>query len=74
MWFEVWQPSRRGPDDAPGNDAIAPDHRQSGAQDWRLAQLYVLASARAGARIAPGFHANVDRGIRDAHDDLQPLT
>ena len=33
--------------------------------------LYVLASARAGTWMIPAFHANIDRGIPDAHDDPQ---
>jgi len=37
----------------------------------QLAALYVYASARAGRWLIPGFHATVDDGIPDAHDDPQ---
>ena len=36
-----------------------------------LAALYVYVSARAGRWLIPGFHATVDAGIPDAHDDPQ---
>ena len=43
----------------------------SDAQYRMLAALYVYASARAGRWLIPAFHATVDDGIPDAHDDPQ---
>lgn len=71
LHVELIQPRRRDPAGGAKNDAIAPDPGFSPAQYRRLAQLYVLASVRAGVWLIPGFHANVDRGIPDAHDDPQ---
>lgn len=36
-----------------------------------LAALYVYASARAGHWLIPAFHATIDAGLPDAHDDPQ---
>ena len=41
------------------------------AQYDRLALLYVSASVQHGAWLIPGYHAAVDAGIPDAHDDPQ---
>ena len=41
------------------------------AQYDRLALLYILASVRGGRWLIPGFHAVIDSGIPDAHDDPQ---
>jgi hypothetical protein len=43
----------------------------SAAQYRQLAALYVYASARAGHWLIPAFHAAVDAGIPEAHDDPQ---
>ena len=43
----------------------------SDAQYRMLAALYVYASARAGRWLIPAFHATIDDGIPDAHDDPQ---
>lgn len=53
------------------NDRIAPVPGFTPAQYRSLALLYVLASARAGMWLIPAFHANIDRGIPEAHDDPQ---
>ena len=62
---------RRAATTSRGNDRIAPDPGFTPAQYRTLALLYVLASARAHVWLIPAFHANIDRGIPDAHDDPQ---
>lgn len=64
-------PRRADPSGPPGNDFIAPDEGFSPVQYDRLALMYVYASARRGAWLIPAFHAAVDEGIPDAHDDPQ---
>ncbi len=68
---ELIQPRRRDPSGSPKNDAIAPDPGFTEAQYDRLALLYVSASVQHGTWMIPGFHAAVDAGIPDAHDDPQ---
>jgi hypothetical protein len=53
------------------NDAIAPAPGFTGAQYDRLALLYVAGSVRHGQWLVPAFHAAVDAGYPDAHDDPQ---
>lgn len=53
------------------NDIEAPTPGFSAAQYKRLALLYVTASVRKGEWLIPGFHACIDHGIRNAHDDPQ---
>ncbi|MSU57410.1 MAG: hypothetical protein EXS35_04395 [Pedosphaera sp.] len=68
---ELIQPRRRDPSGGPRNDAIAADPGFTEAQYDRLALLYVSASAQHGSWLIPGYHAAVDAGIPDAHDDPQ---
>jgi hypothetical protein len=67
LHVELVQPRRTGPD-APDQN-VAPNPGFTAAQYRRLAQLYVLASARAGVWLIPAFHTSVDSGFNDAHDD-----
>lgn len=53
------------------NDADAPEPGFTKKQYDRLALLYITASVRKGAYLIPGFHACVDQGIRNSHDDPQ---
>ena len=71
LHIENVQPRRRSPEGPSGNDRIAPDPGFSPAQYDRLALLYILASLRAGTWLIPAFHANIDAGLNDAHDDPQ---
>lgn len=71
LHVENVQPRREDPDGPPRNDRIGPDPGFTRAQYRTLALLYVLSSARAGTWMIPGFHANIDRGIPEAHDDPQ---
>jgi hypothetical protein len=71
LHVENVQPRRADPDGPPHNDLIGPEPGLTPEQYRSLALLYVLASARAGAWMIPAFHANIDRGIPEAHDDPQ---
>jgi len=68
---ELFQPRRRDPAGGPRNDAIAADPGFTEAQYDRLALLYLSASVQHGSWLIPGYHAAVDAGIPDAHDDPQ---
>jgi hypothetical protein len=59
------------PTGRPGNFDRAPVPGFTAAQYDRLALLYILASARGGHWLIPGFHGVIDSGIPDAHDDPQ---
>jgi hypothetical protein len=59
------------PTGRPGNFDRAPVPGFTAAQYDRLALLYILASARGGRWLIPGFHGVIDSGIPDAHDDPQ---
>jgi hypothetical protein len=65
LHVEMIQP-RRG-----RGGTIAPTPGFSPAQYDRLALLYAMASVRAGAWLIPAFHATIDGGIRNGHDDPQ---
>lgn len=66
--IENIQPRRAHPSQADGN---APEPGFTPAQYERLALLYVAASTRAGKGLIPGFHAAIDQGLSDGHDDPQ---
>lgn len=68
---ELIQPRRRDPRGGANNDAFAPSPGFTAQQLDRLALLYVAASVRRGQWLLPAFHAAVDAGIPDAHDDPQ---
>jgi hypothetical protein len=68
---ELIQPRRSNPSGGAGNDQIAPDPGFTEAQYQKLALAYVVASVRAGKWLLPGFHAVIDTGIGDGHDDPQ---
>lgn len=71
LHIENVQPRRRDASGGPMNDAIAPQPGLTPAQYDTLAHLYVAASSRAGRWLIPAFHAVIDHGISDAHDDPQ---
>jgi hypothetical protein len=68
---ELIQPRRRDPKFGRGNDFQAPQPGFTPAQYDALALVYTVASVRAGAWLIPAFHAVLDDGIRDKHDDPQ---
>jgi hypothetical protein len=57
--------------DRRGIDAIAPEPGFPDGQLDRLALVYTAASVRAGKWMIPVFHAAVDEGLCNAHDDPQ---
>lgn len=68
---ELIQPRRSVPGRGRLNDFQAPTPGYSQAQYDRLALIYIVASVRAGAWMIPAFHAVIDDGIYDKHDDPQ---
>ncbi len=71
LHVELIQPRRGEPRRGRNNDFQAPQPGFTPAQYDRLALVYVIASVRAGAWLIPAFHAAIDEGIRDKHDDPQ---
>ncbi|MEO8433536.1 MAG: hypothetical protein ABI596_01465 [Pyrinomonadaceae bacterium] len=71
LHVELVQPRRTDPAGKSGNDAIAPMPGFFEAQIDRLALIYVAASIRRGEWLIPAYHAAVDAGILNAHDDPQ---
>jgi hypothetical protein len=55
----------------PYNDVIAINPGLTDKQYERLALLYLAASARKEGWLIPSFHAVIDEGIKDAHNDPQ---
>ena len=68
LGVELIQPRKL---DARGIDAIAPLPGFTEAQLDRLALTYVAASIRRGRWMIPAFHAAIDFGLYNAHDDPQ---
>lgn len=71
LHIELVQPRRRETDGTATNDAIAPVPGFTDAQYARLALIYICAGARRGTWLVPAYHAAIDAGIPDAHDDPQ---
>jgi hypothetical protein len=69
LHVEMIQPRRSAPGHSRSNDAQAPNPAFTTAQYDRLALLYTIASVRAGRWLIPAYHAAIDAGIRDGHDD-----
>jgi hypothetical protein len=69
LHVELIQPRRSARSRGRRNDAQTPNPSFSAAQYDRLALLYVIASVRAGEWLVPAFHAAIDAGIRNGHDD-----
>ena len=68
LGIELIQPRKLDPR---GIDAIAPSPGFTEAQLDRLALTYIAASIRRGRWMIPAFHAAVDAGLYNAHDDPQ---
>lgn len=71
LHVELLQPRRREPTGGPRNDAIAPMPGFTKEQYQKLALLYAVASGRGGVWLTPAFHAALDEGLNDGHDDPQ---
>jgi len=68
LGIELIQPRKL---DARGIDATAPTPGFTAAQLDRLALTYIAASVRRGQWMIPAFHAAIDVGLPNAHDDPQ---
>ncbi|MBY3198222.1 hypothetical protein [Rhizobium laguerreae] len=68
LHIENVQPRRAHPSQPDGN---APTPGFTTVQYDRLALFYVMTSVRAGQGLIPAFHAAVDQGLLDGHDDPQ---
>jgi hypothetical protein len=71
LHVELIQPRKRAPGRGARNDFLAPSPGFSMAQYESLALVYAMASLRAGFWLIPAFHAVLDDGIYDKHDDPQ---
>lgn len=72
LHVELLQPRRRDPTaTGAANDRLAPAPGFSTAQYTKLSLAYLMASRRAGTWLIPAFHATIDEGIADGHDDPQ---
>ncbi len=69
--IETVQPRRFLPGATTRKHTYGPKPGFSKEQYRQLAALYVYTSARAGRWLIPGFHATIDGGIPEAHDDPQ---
>jgi hypothetical protein len=71
LHVEMVQPRRSDPSGPRGNNRLAPKPGFTAPQLERLALLYVAASLRRGEWLIPAFHAAIDGGLLDGHDDPQ---
>ncbi len=71
LHVEMVQPRRSDPSGTRGNNRLAPEPGFTAPQLERVALLYVAASVRRGEWLIPAFHAAVDGGLLDGHDDPQ---
>ncbi|MEN8197695.1 MAG: prolyl oligopeptidase family serine peptidase [Pseudomonadota bacterium] len=71
LHVELVQPRRSDPAGPAGNDAIAPAPGFTRAQYDRLAVIYAAASVRTGRWLVPAYHAVIDTGLPNGHDDPQ---
>jgi hypothetical protein len=69
LHVEMIQPRRSAPGHNRYNDAQPPSPAFTTAQYDRLALLYTVASVRAGRWLIPAYHAAIDAGIPNGHDD-----
>lgn len=71
LHVELVQPRKRHPKYRGRNDFLAPSPGFPAVQYDALALVYVIASLRAGVWLIPAYHAVLDEGIYDKHDDPQ---
>jgi hypothetical protein len=69
LHVELIQPRRSAARPSSRNDAQPPNPAFTTAQYDRLALLYVITSVRAGKWLIPAFHAALDAGLPNGHDD-----
>lgn len=71
LHVELVQPRRSDTHEGRNNDYLAPQPGFTAGQYRRLALVYVAASVRKGVWLVPSFHAPLDEGIPNGHDDPQ---
>jgi hypothetical protein len=71
LHVELVQPRKRHPKFRGDNDYLAPQPGFTSEQYDALALTYTVASLRAGQWLIPAYHAVLDKGIPDGHDDPQ---
>jgi len=71
LHIELVQPRKSAPSKWKNNDVIAPNPGFTESQYRRLALLYICASSRANEWLVPAYHAVLDEGLRNGHDDPQ---
>jgi hypothetical protein len=71
LHVELVQPRKRHPKFRGDNDYLAPQPGFTPEQYDALALTYIVASLRAGQWLIPAYHAVLDEGIPDKHDDPQ---
>ncbi|NER16550.1 hypothetical protein [Spongiivirga citrea] len=69
--IELVQPRKSKSGKWRDNDIIAPDPGFTTDQYQKLALLYICASIRVKNWLVPGYHAVLDQGIKNGHDDPQ---
>ncbi|MFT5860872.1 MAG: 3D (Asp-Asp-Asp) domain-containing protein [Flavobacteriaceae bacterium] len=69
--IELVQPRRSDPGKWANNDVLAPPTGFTIPQYQRLSLLYIAASIGKGDWLIPTYHATLDNGIPDAHDNPQ---
>ena len=69
--IELVQPRKSKTGKWKDNDIIAPDPGFTHEQYKKLALLYICTSSRAGNWLVPAYHAVLDQGIKNGHDDPQ---
>ena len=74
LHHELVEPRRSDPRGPIGNDILAPAPPLQSITDAQfdpLALAYAAASLRAGHWLIPAFHAAIDEGLENGHDDPQ---
>lgn len=69
--IELVQPRKSKTGKWKDNDVVSPDPGFTQDQYDKLALLYICASARSGNWLIPAYHAVLDQGIKNGHDDPQ---
>lgn len=69
--IELVQPRKSKAGKWKDNDIISPNPGFTQEQYDKLALLYICASARSGNWLIPAYHAVLDQGFKNGHDDPQ---
>jgi len=69
--IELVQPRKSKVGKRQNNDFVSPNPGFTQEQYDKLALLYICASARSGNWLIPAYHAVLDQGFKNGHDDPQ---